>query len=253
MSLYSIIVLRSVYVILGLFSLYLVSWNYLLLGYVFVAVCNGVAAHRYFSHDQFEVNSFGRLILGLMATIGMYSPINYWIVQHKHHHRYSDKAEDLHSPVKGLLHASLLWPFKANVIQSAFSDKASGLLLARANRDKVIKFYSQYFVPINVLFLFLLFLIDNMIAFAYLGGCILDYFRIGLINSICHLDIPGNYKNHNTNDSSRNSLILGLITLGFGWHNNHHNDGKKLILTERWWEVDIEGYIGYLFSKVFSK
>jgi fatty-acid desaturase len=39
------------------------------------------------------------------------------------------------------------------------------------------------------------------------------------------------------------------LLLGFGWHNNHHADPKKLILTENWWEIDLEGYMGKILSK----
>ena len=116
MNLYLIVILRAIYLVLGIAALFLIPWQYALLGYLFVAICNGVAAHRYFSHDQFQTNTVGKLILGFMATVGMYSPINYWIVQHKHHHRYSDKIEDLHSPSKGLFHASIFWPFKPDTI-----------------------------------------------------------------------------------------------------------------------------------------
>jgi stearoyl-CoA desaturase (delta-9 desaturase) len=248
----SIIFVRFFYLLAGLVSLYFIPWHYALLGYVFVAMCNGVAAHRYFSHDQFKVNTLGRWLLGFFATIGMYSPINYWIVQHKHHHRHSDKDADLHSPNKGILHSALLWPFKANIIQSAFNEKSSALLLARANRDLIIRAFSKYFILINLVWLVLLLCIDQYIAFAYLAGYLLDYIRIGMINSLCHLNIIGSYKNHQTQDQSYNNIILGVVTLGFGWHNNHHNDAGRLILTEKWWEFDLEGYVGLVLSKIFK-
>jgi fatty-acid desaturase len=38
--------------------------------------------------------------------------------------------------------------------------------------------------------------------------------------------------------------------MGFGWHNNHHHNPAKNIVQDRWWEIDIEGYIGYLLSKL---
>lgn len=247
-----IILLRSLYLLAGIIAIFYIPWYYSLAGYFLVALCNGVAAHRYFSHDQFQVNLFGRWMLGFFATVGMYSPINYWIVQHKHHHRNSDKENDLHSPNKGILHSALLWPFKTDTIQSAFAEKSSVLLLVRANRDPVIRLYSKHFVLINLTWLMILLYIDHYIALAYLSGCFLDYIRIGLINSLCHINVPGSYRNHETLDNSYNNVVLGIITLGFGWHNNHHYDGKKLLLTERWWEVDIEGYIGVALSKLLK-
>jgi fatty-acid desaturase len=46
---------------------------------------------------------------------------------------------------------------------------------------------------------------------------------------------------------------LGWLGMGFGWHNNHHAHPGKLILTERWWEIDIEGYVGWVLSLTAGK
>jgi stearoyl-CoA desaturase (delta-9 desaturase) len=73
-----------------------------------------------------------------------------------------------------------------------------------------------------------------------------------MVNSLCHLNIIGSYRNHQTQDQSYNNIILGIVTLGFGWHNNHHNDAGRLILTEKWWELDLEGYAGLVLSKIFK-
>ena len=41
-----------------------------------------------------------------------------------------------------------------------------------------------------------------------------------LINSMAHLVGSRRYE---TKDDSRNSLFLAILTLGEGWHNNHHH------------------------------
>ena len=51
------------------------------------------------------------------------------------------------------------------------------------------------------------------------------------------------YKNHNVEDESRNSWIASLITLGEGWHNNHHANSKAWNNQERWWELDPPAWI----------
>lgn len=78
-----------------------------------------------------------------------------------------------------------------------------------------------------------------------LAYCI-DFLRLGAVNYWCH---RSGYRNHETEDATTNNLILGWLGMGFGWHNNHHAQPGKLILTERWWEIDIEGYIGWLLTK----
>jgi stearoyl-CoA desaturase (delta-9 desaturase) len=45
-----------------------------------------------------------------------------------------------------------------------------------------------------------------------------------------------------TEDDSRNSFILALITLGEGWHNNHHRYQASARNGFYWWELDITYY-----------
>jgi stearoyl-CoA desaturase (Delta-9 desaturase) len=48
---------------------------------------------------------------------------------------------------------------------------------------------------------------------------------------------------YESNDESRNSLWLVLITLGEGWHNNHHYYEVASRQGFFWWEIDITYYI----------
>jgi stearoyl-CoA desaturase (delta-9 desaturase) len=42
-----------------------------------------------------------------------------------------------------------------------------------------------------------------------------------------------------TTDDSRNNFILAIVTLGEGWHNNHHHYQGSANQGFYWWEVDI--------------
>jgi len=53
-----------------------------------------------------------------------------------------------------------------------------------------------------------------------------------------------------TKDDSRNNLWLALITLGEGWHNNHHRFAVSARQGFYWWEIDISYYILKLMAKV---
>lgn len=59
------------------------------------------------------------------------------------------------------------------------------------------------------------------------------------INSLAHLI---GRQRFNTHDESRNSFILALITLGEGWHNNHHHYPASVRQGFFWWEIDIAYY-----------
>ena len=84
----------------------------------------------------------------------------------------------------------------------------------------------------------------------YFVAYAIEMFRIGAVNAACH---RWGYRNHNTPDLSRNNILVGIFGLGFGWHNNHHASPGKLVLTEHWWEIDVEGYIGWILSHTAKK
>src|SRR5690606_7994500 len=56
------------------------------------------------------------------------------------------------------------------------------------------------------------------------------------INSLGHI---WGSKRFNTNDESRNNPFLALLTLGEGWHNNHHRWAVSCRQGFYWWEPDI--------------
>lgn len=55
------------------------------------------------------------------------------------------------------------------------------------------------------------------------------------INSFTHL---WGKRRFQTTDDSRNSFILAIITLGEGWHNNHHRYQSATRNGFYWWEID---------------
>ena len=60
------------------------------------------------------------------------------------------------------------------------------------------------------------------------------------VNSLAHCFGKQRFNNE---DDSRNSLLLALITLGEGWHNNHHQYQAAARQGFYWWEIDISYYI----------
>jgi hypothetical protein len=46
-----------------------------------------------------------------------------------------------------------------------------------------------------------------------------------------------------TRDTSRNSFILALVTMGEGWHNNHHHFQASAAQGFLWWQVDPSLYL----------
>ncbi|MHC4810818.1 MAG: acyl-CoA desaturase, partial [Planctomycetota bacterium] len=55
------------------------------------------------------------------------------------------------------------------------------------------------------------------------------------INSLAH---TWGRRRFATKDDSRNNFILALVTLGEGWHNNHHHYPASTRQGFYWWEID---------------
>jgi stearoyl-CoA desaturase (delta-9 desaturase) len=56
-----------------------------------------------------------------------------------------------------------------------------------------------------------------------------------VINSLSHV---WGTRRYDTRDDSRNNAFFALLTLGEGWHNNHHHYQSSTRQGFRWWEFD---------------
>ena len=56
------------------------------------------------------------------------------------------------------------------------------------------------------------------------------------INSLDHMIGSQRFQ---TEDDSRNNAALAVLTLGEGWHNNHHRYAVSARQGFYWWEVDV--------------
>ena len=67
------------------------------------------------------------------------------------------------------------------------------------------------------------------------------------INSMAHVWGTRSYA---TTDQSRNNFLLALITMGEGWHNNHHRYQACAQQGFRWWQVDVSFYILWTMERL---
>ncbi len=238
--------------LLGIYLLYIgeVSiWTPLLFYFLFGVIANGTIAHRYFSHNSFVVAPVYRWLFSFITVIGAYSTPLFWIIQHRHHHVHTDEKSEIHSPIHGWWQSFIGWRIHKEL---AISEYASKKTLRIVLKDKPVIFASRYYFEIFLIWILALSLYDWKIMLAgYCVGILIEYIRVGLINIVCHeSNFIGNYRTYNTADYSQNNLLLGWFGGGFGWHNNHHRNPTKLICGEKWWEIDIEGYIGWLIKSI---
>jgi stearoyl-CoA desaturase (delta-9 desaturase) len=69
----------------------------------------------------------------------------------------------------------------------------------------------------------------------FFGSTVLLWHATFCVNSVAHMF---GRRRYDTNDTSRNSALVAAITLGEGWHNNHHHCPNAASHSHRWWEFD---------------
>lgn len=55
--------------------------------------------HRYFAHRSFTANRFFSFLFAFLGCSAMQRGPLWWAAIHRHHHRYADTKEDIHSPL----------------------------------------------------------------------------------------------------------------------------------------------------------
>jgi stearoyl-CoA desaturase (delta-9 desaturase) len=227
-----------------------INWWLVLIAWFLVGpIGNGVGSHKLFAHRQFETWKPVEYTLALLSTLGGFAPIHFWAAIHQKHHKISDAPEDPSSPVRnGFLDSFLIYRLKESTNKFI---SLQNYCVRRVFKDPVLMWFSKHFIKINWAAFIILASIDLSLALSlYVLPAILEHTRENIVSSISHMPIKWlNYRNFDTNDYSQNSILVGYLTLGFGWHNNHHHNPRELINSHRWWEVDVEGQIAKLLSK----
>jgi stearoyl-CoA desaturase (delta-9 desaturase) len=79
----------------------------------------------------------------------------------------------------------------------------------------------------------------QMLGWGFFVSTVIGYHVTFLVNSISH---TSGRRRFNTSDDSRNNWWVALLTLGEGWHNNHHRWPTSERQGFYWWELDITHY-----------
>ncbi|HAT11034.1 MAG TPA: acyl-CoA desaturase [Planctomycetes bacterium] len=211
--------------------------------------------HRLLAHRSYDAPRWLAFLGALVAnSSGQRGPL-WWAAHHRIHHRLSDEDGDLHSPQRaGLLGSHVLW----FMTPGAFRTRLEAVPDLARRRE-----------------LMLLDRFDTLAPAALAGGCFalgwaLETWAPGLgtngmqmlvwgfcistvlcahatftVNSLAH---TWGSRAYATSDSSRNNWFIALITLGEGWHNNHHRYPAATAQGFAWWQYDPTLWILRLFA-----
>jgi stearoyl-CoA desaturase (delta-9 desaturase) len=187
--------------------------------------------HRYFAHRSYQTSRWMQFLLAVGACTALRGGPLWWAGLHRHHHRYSDTDEDVHSPAKGAVWTYAGWLLSGRFTQTPYAlvgDLAAFAELRWVNRN--------WLLP-PVLLGIVVLVVGGWSAFT-IGFCLSS---VILLHSQALADVLLHWfgwRRYATDDTSRNSFLVSLFFMGEGWHNNHHHYQSSANQGFFWWEID---------------
>ncbi|MEM9557908.1 MAG: fatty acid desaturase [Acidobacteriota bacterium] len=195
-----------------------------------------VGYHRYFSHRSFKTSRAFQFFLALVGITAVQKGPLWWAAHHRHHHRHSDHEPDVHSPVvRDFFWAHVGW-ILSNKHHETEHHKIRDFM-----KYPELRWLDRHYIIVPVTLGALLWAFFGTAAFVWGGlvSTVVLWHGTFMINSLAHVFGSRRFK---TKDQSRNNFLLSLITLGEGWHNNHHYYPGSARQGFYWWELDIGYY-----------
>ncbi|ULK98043.1 acyl-CoA desaturase [Bradyrhizobium sp. I71] len=198
--------------------------------------------HRYFSHRAYATSRVFQFVLAFLAQSSAQKSVLWWAAKHRHHHLHSDTAQDVHSPRhKGFLYSHVGWIFYRR------HDATDLVKVADlASYPELMWLHRLELLPAVVLagLCFILAGWSGLVV-GFLWSTVLLYHATFCINSLAHVH---GRKRYVTGDDSRNNWLLALLTMGEGWHNNHHAYQASARQGFYWYEIDLTYYVLVVLS-----
>lgn len=215
----------------------LASANWIIMSIVFYVIYLSITSltiHRLLCHRAFIVSPIVRklLIIGAsLSTTGSAIPL---VSLHRAHHRFSDTKQDPHSPKY-----MSIWRVLFGTMFSEVKIRYAMDLV----RDPFCKLMHRYYFLTQIpVILFWYFVGGYVAVFAcHVVPSGLTWIAISCVNYFNH---TSGYVTTVMRDTSKNNLITGYLTLGEGWHNNHHTSSASPYNKVNWWEFDFIYYVG---------
>ena len=247
--------LSFVFLHVGCLGVFFVGWSWTAVAtaaafYLFRMFAVTAFYHRYFAHRTFRTSRAAQFVFAVLGNLSVQRGALWWAAVHRHHHQHADHEEDVHSPgLRGFWWAHVGWMLSARNFPTNYKrikDLARFPELVFLNRfDLLVPFCFALFVYLFGAVIGRIWPSSGtagaqMLVWGFFISTVVLLHATLCINSLAH---SFGHRRYATDDDSRNSLFLALITLGEGWHNNHHHCMTAARQGFFWWEIDITFYL----------
>jgi stearoyl-CoA desaturase (delta-9 desaturase) len=205
--------------------------------------------HRLFSHRSYRAGRLFQFLLAFAGTAAYQKGPLWWAAHHRRHHLHVDTREDLHSPV-----VRSVWQSHVGWFLSRESRATDRRLIPNLLKYRELRWLDKYYVLPPLMLAAATYLLGlflgrhypgsgasgwQMLIWGFFVSTVLLYHGTFTVNSVAHLFGSRRFE---TADNSRNNFLVALITLGEGWHNNHHHYPASERQGLYWWEIDVSHY-----------
>jgi stearoyl-CoA desaturase (delta-9 desaturase) len=266
------------------------AWDLGLLVGMYLLTMTGIEVgfHRYFAHRTFETTRPVRALLLILGSMAGQGSALLWSALHRVHHAHTDEPGDPHSPwlgrhgawdkLCGFFWAQFLWYLDvpaiprfgrlldrhldapAELLSSPEGDAEHRLArtLPDLLRDEPLVRLNQRYGTWVLLGFALPALVGGLASGSWAGawrglvwGGFVRYFLVQqitfAINSVGH---TVGVRSPHSRDYSRNNVVMAVLTLGAGWHNNHHAFPGSSRVDFQWWQVDVGSLLLRLLARL---
>ena len=200
--------------------------------------------HRYFSHRTYRLGRLSQFLMAFLGQTAAQKGVLWWASNHRHHHRFSDLPEDIHSPIQ----RGFWWSHIGWILVPDYEETDLSRVPDLAKCPELLWLDRHPYLP-TLLYGFACYLAFGWVGlfYGYFLSTALLWHGTFSINSVMHLFGRRVFP---TTDASRNSFLFAVLTNGEGWHNNHHYFPGSAAQGFRWWQIDPSFYVLWLLEKV---
>lgn len=192
--------------------------------------------HRYFSHRTYKTSRAFQFFLAFLAQTSAQKGALWWAAHHRVHHKLSDQDGDPHDSRRGFWFSHVGW-----IVSSQNEETDYSKIKDLAKYPELVWLNRYWLVPPTVLGVLVASIWGwSGLLIGFFLSTVICWHGTFTINSLSHM--LGNQR-YESGDGSRNNWWLAIITMGEGWHNNHHHFMNSCRQGFYWWEYDVTYYV----------
>jgi stearoyl-CoA desaturase (Delta-9 desaturase) len=200
--------------------------------------------HRYGAHRQFTMSKRWERIFHFLAWLVQgpsYLNPRAYAIMHRMHHAFSDTPRDPHSPVQQPNLLSMMWRTKVQyhelrVRSVEVEPRFDGGYPEWKLLDETLSGWTASFAWGTVYALIYIAFATHWWMFLLLPiHWMLGPTHGAIVNYLGH---KLGYRNYDSDDNSKNTLVFDVLTMGELFQNNHHKWGQSPNFGVRWFEID---------------